>query len=72
MDNGEKYTAGWLKSHYTAHFEVLYKETYKRLYLFASNFLRDEDLSELLDKFEQTGQVRFALNGNVLQVQSAR
>ena len=43
MDNGEKYTAGWLKSHYTAHFEVLYKETYKRLYLFASNFLRDEE-----------------------------
>ena len=38
---------------------------------FYANMNRYNDVEELLDKFEQTGQVRFFMKGNVLQVQSA-
>ena len=47
MDNDEgNYTIGWLKGDYAARFEALYKTMYKRLFLFACNFLRDEDTAE--------------------------
>lgn len=38
---------------------------------FYANMNRYHDVEELLDKFEQTGEVRFFMKGNVLQVQSA-
>lgn len=53
-------------------FHVFFMDEKAKDVRFYANMNRYEDLSELLDKFEQTGQVRFALNGNVLQVQSAR
>lgn len=40
------YTIGWLKGDYTARFEALYRMMYKRLYAFACNFLRDEDVAD--------------------------
>lgn len=39
-------TIGWLKESYPEHFERLYKMMYKRLYLFARNFLMDEELAD--------------------------
>ena len=40
------YTIKWLKEDYSTHFECLYSIMYKRLYLFARNFLMDETLAD--------------------------
>ena len=40
------YTVEWLNEDYSEHFEGLYKFMYKRLYLFARNFLMDEALAD--------------------------
>ena len=45
MDN-ELYTVKWLNESYSAHFEKLYKQIYRRLFLFARNFLMDEALAD--------------------------
>ena len=42
----ELYTVEWLNEDYSEHFEGLYKFMYKRLYLFARNFLMDEALAD--------------------------
>lgn len=42
----ELYTVKWLNEDYSVHFETLYKLMYKRLYLFARNFLMDEALAD--------------------------
>lgn len=42
----ELYTIKWLNEDYSVHFECLYKIMYKRLYLFARNFLMDEALAD--------------------------
>ncbi|MBS7196652.1 MAG: RNA polymerase sigma-70 factor [Bacteroidales bacterium] len=46
MDGDVKCTIGWLKESYSEHFERLYKMMYRRLYLFARNFLMDEGLAD--------------------------
>ena len=43
---GEQYTIKWLNENYSVHFESLYKMMYRRLYLFARNFLMDETLAD--------------------------
>lgn len=45
MEN-ELYTVKWLNENYHVNFEKLYKFIYKRLYLFARNFLMDEALAD--------------------------
>ena len=45
MDN-ELYTVKWLNESYSAHFERLYKQIYRRLFIFARNFLMDETLAD--------------------------
>ena len=46
MGGDENCTIRWLKENYSEHFERLYKMMYKRLYLFARNFLMDEELAD--------------------------
>lgn len=41
-----QYTIGWLNENYTVHFERLYKLMYKRLYIFARNYLMAEECAD--------------------------
>lgn len=46
LEDSRNYTVAWLKQDYRAHFESLYKQMYKRLYVFARNYLFDEYAAE--------------------------
>lgn len=46
MDLQVSYTVGWLNENFSDHFGCLYKHMYKRLFLFARNFLMDEELAD--------------------------
>jgi RNA polymerase sigma-70 factor len=46
LTDGEKYTVNWLNENYSVHFEALYKFMYRRLNIFARNFLMDGDLAD--------------------------